>query len=130
MDVNFKYFLDRKYNQLQQQADATTQNAASNAIAAQAGARLDNTRAALLPGESAAGIRKMDAETGLIGQQAKYFGPEALARIAQMKADTAYTGTQNRIAIREGLDERRASQSAIDRIIQSRGGYQGFQLSY
>lgn len=99
--VDFNYFLQRKYALLQQQADAGTSNAASAAIQAnaQAGAlgaeaRLNNTRADLAPGESAAAIGVQRAQTDLLGQQAKYYGPEAQSRIAQAGAETGYLGAQ------------------------------------
>ncbi len=110
MPVDFNYFLNQKYAQLQQQADATTANAkantlnaSTNAITGAAAARLDSTRAALLPGESQATIAKLGAETGLIGEQAKIVAPESTARIGQIRAETALTGTQNEVARRQGL---------------------------
>lgn len=102
MAVDFDYFLRAKYAQLQQQADATTKNAATSAMVGKAAAGLDNTRAALLPGESRASIAKMGAETGLIGEQAAIVRPESAARIAGMEADARFTDTQNRVAIRQG----------------------------
>lgn len=115
--VDFNYFLQRKYALLQQQADAGTSNAASAAIQAnaQAGAlgaeaRLNNTRADLAPGESAADIGVKRAQTDLLGQQAKYYGPEAEARIGQTNAETGYLGaqtdflgTQNKVLRRNSL---------------------------
>ena len=119
-DVDFNYFLQRKYAVLQQQADAGTSNAASGAIqansgaiAARAGANLDNTRATLLPAESAATIAQSRAQTRLIGEQANVVAPESMARIAGMTADTALTGTNNKIAIREGLVPRPIMGSAL-----------------
>lgn len=110
MVVDFNYFLNRKYAQLQQQADATTanaraatQNAETNALTGAAAARLDTTRAKLLPAESRATVAKIGAETNLIGEQAKIVAPESLARIGQIRAETALTGTQNEVARRQGL---------------------------
>ncbi len=111
MVVDFNYFLRQKYAQLQQQADATTtnaaantRNAATNALTGDAAARLDRTRAALLPAESQASIAKMGAETNLIGEQASIVRPESAARIANMNADTNFTRTQDKVAQRQGLE--------------------------
>jgi hypothetical protein len=113
MAVDFNYYLNRKYTLLQQQADAGTKNvdiaaknAATNALAAGAAARVDNTRADLMPAESAAGIAKTGAETSLLGEQARYFGPVAEANIANTNAGTYLTGIQGDVAKREGLMER------------------------
>ena len=67
--MDIQYWLDRKYALLQQQANATTQNAASTATASNAAAALDLTRSRLLPNESKASIAKTGAETNLLGQQ-------------------------------------------------------------
>lgn len=109
-DVDFNYFLGRKYALLAQNADATTSNAASAAIqanaqqtAAEAAAQLDRTRATLLPAES-------KSQIGLQGQQARVFGAQAdlipvegAARVGQIKADTALTTTNNSVLTRERL---------------------------
>jgi hypothetical protein len=75
--VDFNYFLERKYAQLQQQADATTSNAASTAITANASANasaaaagLDAARTKVLPAESAAAIGLQGAQAGLLRTQA------------------------------------------------------------
>ena len=101
--VDFDFFLRQKYAQLQQQADATTQNAQTNSVVGQAAARLDNTRSALLPAESKAGIAKTFAETGLIGEQAKVVAPTAAANIANTNANTKATLTGEEVTRRQGL---------------------------
>jgi hypothetical protein len=101
--VDFNYFLNRKYSQLQQQADATTKNAKTNALTGAAAARLDNVRSDLLPDESLAGIRRTDAEVGLIGEQTRIVAPESAARIAQMGAETNRTNVGAKIDERQGL---------------------------
>jgi streptogramin lyase len=105
-------FLNRKYAILQQQADAgttqadaTTKNASSTALLAQAGARLDNTRADVMPAESAAMIAQRQAETALTGEQGRWYGSEATARIGNLNANTGYTMTQDQVAQREGLHD-------------------------
>lgn len=103
MVVDFDFFLRQKYAQLQQQADATTQNAQTNSVVGQAAARLDNTRSALLPAESRASIGKTLAETGLIGEQTKIVAPESVARIANMNADTNRTNIGAKVDERQGL---------------------------
>lgn len=100
-DIN--YWLARKYAILGQEADATTQNAATNALTGKAAAALDATRTQLLPTESAAQVANTIANTNLLGEQAKVVGPESQARIGQMNAETAYTGTQNKVLTRQGL---------------------------
>lgn len=111
--VDFNYFLARKYAQLQQQADATTQNANSNAVQAATGAvvgnaaaALDTARATALPAESAAQIALQRAQARLVGEQASVVAPESRARIGQITAETGLTNTNNKIAIREGLTPR------------------------
>ena len=101
--VDFDFFLRQKYAQLQQQADATTQNAKTNSVVGQAAARLDNTRSALLPAESRAGVAKTVAETGLIGEQAKVVAPTAAANIANTNANTKATLTGEEVTRRQGL---------------------------
>lgn len=123
-DVDFNYFLARKYALLQQQADAGTQNAASGAIqassgaiAAKAAAQLDTTRANLLPAESAATIAQTQAQARLLGEQANIVGPESQARIGQIGAETIGTNIQNKIAIREGLTPRPILGSALSGVM-------------
>lgn len=104
--VDFGYFLARKYALQQQEADAATKNASSNALQAAAGARLTGVQADVLPATSKAQIAQMGANTNLITEQAKVVGPEAFARIGQLKADTFATNVSGQIAAREGLMER------------------------
>lgn len=132
MPAGMAELLDRKYAILQQQANATseqaratTTNAATSAMVGKASANFDNVRAGLLPAESAANIGLTKANTGLIGKQTEYFGPEALARINNMRADTARTvvGTANEFnmgVLPFGGDAAMRS-SAMDR-------YRGFRL--
>lgn len=105
MPRGFQSLLNTKYAILQQQADAASTNAGTNAVVGRASANLDNTRAGLLPGESAASIRKSDAETGLIGEQSKYFGKEALARIALNRSSAGLNDVQAAVERRLGLSE-------------------------
>jgi hypothetical protein len=79
-DVDWNALLQQKYAILQQQADAATRTA-------NASANLDQARANVVPGESAANIAQTRANTDLIGQQAKYFGPTALANIDLTRAN-------------------------------------------
>lgn len=97
------YWLARKYAQLQEHADAASQNAASQAIAATSSAALDTTRAGLLPAESQAGIAKTRADTNFLNQQAQYLGPETLARIRNLGAEANLTNTQAQVAGYRGL---------------------------
>lgn len=118
--VDFNFWLGRKYALLQQQADATTKNADSTAIASGAAANLDNTRAGLMPAESAATVKKMGAETGLIGEQTKVIGPEALARIAQMNAGAGLDNVNAAVITRKGLTEQPIMDESIRNVLGMR----------
>lgn len=127
-DIDFNYFLAQKYSQLQQQADATTANAASSGIAARAAASLDQARAGVVGPESVANIAQTRAQTNLIGQQAQVVVPESRARIANLGAETALSGTNNLIARREGLTPRPILPSSLQAIMGNRyrlGGLYG-----
>lgn len=116
-DVDFNYFLARKYAALQQQADATTSNAASQAIqstaqakALNADAGLTDVRAKLLPGESASNVALQGAQRNLLSEQTKIVAPESVARIAGLNAGTAGALDQNLAFRRTNLtDSSRAS---------------------
>lgn len=130
---DMSFWLGRKYAILQQQADATTKNADTAQMTGAAQANLDRTRANLLPGESAASIAKMGAETGLIGEQAKIVAPESKARIRNMDASTEYTGTQNTVLRRQSLTPMSQLFGSPDYEgvlggSLSRGTFGGFQL--
>lgn len=93
--VDFNYFLAQKYALLKQQADAgtvsanaTSQNAATNAIVGAASAGLDRTRTTLLPAESRSTIGLQGAQRNLLTEQAAVVRPESTARIGQMNAET------------------------------------------
>lgn len=86
MPPGFADLLRQKYSILQQQADATTTNATSNQTAAQAGARLDTARARELPADSAATRALQGRQGDLLREQATYFGPTALANIAESRS--------------------------------------------
>lgn len=73
--------LGRKYAIQQQQADAQTTQAGAAKTAAESGAKLDLARADLLPGQINAEIALSNARRGLLGEQAKFFGPTAEAGI-------------------------------------------------
>lgn len=102
--VDFDFFLNRKYQLLQQQADAGSTNAASGAIQAnaQAGALgaeagLNRVRAQLAPDESLAQTTLQRSQANLNDQSAQIIVPEATARIGQIGAETSLIGTQNRV---------------------------------
>lgn len=134
--VDFNYFLQRKYALLAQNADADTSRAASGAVQAATGAltgaadaRLTNTRADLLPGESASQVGLQGAQTNLFNNQASVVIPTAQAQIRNTDANTALTGTQNKVLTRDGLTEFSASNptGALGRTLGP-GGYTGFRL--
>lgn len=129
MPPGFADLIRQKYAILQQQADAGTTTANANAGAAAAAARLDTTRARLLPGESEANVGLTRAQAGLAGsqsrftdEQAKYFGQSALADIQYKKA----LGTQ---AI-SGAELNRANVRGIEQDLTSvRDLFAPFRLS-
>lgn len=117
MPPGFQRLLDRKYAILQQQADAMALNAQSNAGASAAAAALDRARASVIPEESEANIAQTRAQTGLIGQQAKYYGPRQLAEISGIKADTRATNQNADFFYRLNLLDRKTTQAGVDRVL-------------
>lgn len=138
MAVDFNYFLAQKYALLRQQADADTTNAGSQRIQANANAEVAGTTAALnrtqnqlAPADSAARNAAQLAGARLANEQAAVVAPESTARIAQIGAETALTGSQNKALIRTALtpfSQVIGGGSPLGRIFGP-GGYQGFQLS-
>lgn len=145
--VDFNYFLNRKYNILQQQANqgdvtaaATKQNAATNALTGAASAALDRTRNQILPGQAAAEIGLTGAQTRLTNEQASIVAPESRARIANVNsstglniANTGLVNTQNSVQRFEGLgftdDLAPTVRDAIERDRQSLLGSRQVRLS-
>ena len=108
--VDFNYFLARKYALQQQDADATTQNAGSSRIQANANAdvaatqaRLNTTQAQLMPGESASQNALRAAQARLAGAQADVLPAESAANIALTRANTDFTGVQSLAVQRQKL---------------------------
>ena len=131
--LDWNYYLNQKYDIQQQAQDAEKQrvailakNAATQALTGAAAAKLDTTRANLMPAESAASIARTRAETGLIGEQTRYFGPTAEANIANTNANTYFTGIQGDVAKREGLTERTILPESLAAVMGGR--YSGFRL--
>lgn len=81
MDIDWSYWLGRKYDVMQQNANADTTRANAGMISANAGANLDKVRAGLLPAESAANIGLTNAQAANTNEQTKYVGPRAKADI-------------------------------------------------
>ena len=119
---DMSFWLGRKYALLQQQADAGTQNAATGAMTGAAAARVDNTRANLMPGESRANIAKSAAETGLISEQTQWLAPEARARIENLGAQSYATLIGGDVAKREGLDTVSTTPGSYSAIRATRPG--------
>jgi hypothetical protein len=88
MPPGFAEALQRKYNIMQQQADATTQNANSTAMGVNAAAALDAMRTKLMPDQVKADIAKVGAETRNIDETTRYVGPLANANIGLMGANS------------------------------------------
>lgn len=113
---NIGYWLDRKYAILQQQADATSRNAATNAQVGAASAALDLTRSRLLPAESAANIGQTQAQTNLLGEQAKVVVPESRARINSLNAD-AGLASANTGLVRDSLKTYSALPASLQAVM-------------
>jgi hypothetical protein len=126
--VNFDYFLQRKYQLLQQQANTGDANAQTARLGTTAAAGLDNARARVLPAESAANIAQTGAQTRLIGEQASVVRPVAMAGIGLTKAQTGLTRTQDQVEQSLGV-ERFNPISATSPLGSVLGGQQPFRLS-
>lgn len=98
-------WLNRKYAILQQQANAADTQNATQRIGVVAAANVDNTRARLMPKESAANVAKTRAETGLVGEQTNWFGKSAAAEINNLNANARLTGFQGDFLYRQELEE-------------------------
>lgn len=131
--IDFNYFLNRKYAQLDTQAKATQmnaqanlQNAATNRMVGKAGANLDQTKANLLPAESREALLKSASERGLINEQASVVRPTADAQIGLTRAQTGLVGEQinterrGNMAISEILGD--AGVSRLTNILTGVGG--------
>jgi hypothetical protein len=110
MPAGMADLLARKYMILQQQADATTKNAATGALVGAAGARLDNTRASLLPGQAAAEIAKLGADTLLTKEQTKIVLPESQARVRNLNANTGLTQAETSLTGERTIGERQLNR--------------------
>lgn len=119
--VNFNYFLQRKYALLKQQADAGTANAQSNAVASNAAAGLDRTRANLLPKQTAAEIAQSGAQTNLLREQASIVRPESTARIANLGAETERTRVNTIGDFNTRVQTFAPNQGSLGRVLGQRG---------
>lgn len=90
--IDFSSLLAQKYAIMQQQANADSTRANAGLISANSGANLDNVKAGLLPGESAANIAEQQARTGNINATTKYVGPLALSTIGLQRRQGQYYG--------------------------------------
>lgn len=126
ISFDFAAALNRKYNILQQQADASTKQADAQMLGTQAAANLDRVKANLLPGESKADIAKTIAETGLTRERTKYLGPETEAQIAKLKADTGYTTTLDKVEQRMGLRERQIDPRFLTQYASPMGDFNSY----
>lgn len=130
MAVDFNYFLGRKYALLAQNADADTQRANASTLTAQTGATvgaaqaaLDNIRARLMPGESAANVRRMNAEANLTNNQAQTVIPLAQSTIGLNASQARSVDINADIAANDGLVFRPngiapgGNQAALDRVL-------------
>lgn len=81
MPPGFAALIQRKYDILQQQADA-------NMLAARSGANLDNVRAGLMPDQVRAEVARQEAEARLTAENTKQVAPLARANIGLMGAQS------------------------------------------
>jgi hypothetical protein len=99
MPAGFANLLRRKYDLMQQDANARTQQANTGAIVGNAAANLDVVRAGLMPAESRVGIEKTKADTANTLESTKYVGPLAQSQIGlqstQGKLNLANVGAVN-----------------------------------
>lgn len=105
ISFDFAAALNRKYNIMQQEADATTKQADASMIGTQAAANLDRTKALLMPKEVMAGIKRTLAEAGLTAEQTKYVGDEARSRIGLNKANTSLVDMQREALWKSDVEE-------------------------
>lgn len=96
--------LAAKYAALAQQARAAE-------TAANAGARLDNVRADLLPNESRANVAKTDAETGQIKENTRFIAPLNLANIGLISAQTGQTQANTADTVEGAITKRSLNQN-------------------
>lgn len=122
---DMSFWLGRKYALLQQQADTGDFQAQTQRIGTTAAANVDNTRAALMPKESAANIAQSAAQTGLLREQTQWLGPEATARIGNLNAQAYATRIGGDVAKREGLDTVATSPTSLSSIRGLRPGLGG-----
>lgn len=133
---------------LRRQRDTQEKDATSRALAAAASARLDTTRADILPSQSAAEIALQRAQTSLTREQAAIVAPESKSRIglqtteaglnrarigetiantSLIGANTDLTKTNNAVAKRNGLREISIGEDSLQSVLGGR--YSGFRLS-
>lgn len=125
MSINWGGLLARKYDIMQQQANADTTRAGAGLITAQSGANLDNVRAGLLPNESAANIAEQQARQRNLDATTKYVGPLALSTIGLQKQQGRVYGAQAGLYDSETEGNNILNRgTAFDRFLaQMRGGY-------
>lgn len=127
-DVDFGYFLNRKYAIMQQQANTAQQQADTQQMVGAAQAGLDKTRTTLLPKESAAGIALQNAQTNLVGEQAKVVAPTAAAQNALTKAQTRNTTITTDVLENDAKKPLFGSTGRFGQLIPPTPGIGGFQF--
>ena len=127
MPFGMAELLSRKYAILQQEADATTQNAQSAALRAGADAGLTNAQAAgarianqFAPDVARANVAQTRANTNLLGEQAKVIAPESRARIAGLDANTGYTRMNTRALYNDAVKTFEVTPSALSSVLGTR----------
>lgn len=128
MMIDWGALLARKYDLMQQGVDVQRQNADTQRIGVNAAAGLDNTRAGLMPAESASNIALQAAQRGLtqanmrnVDETTRFVAPLARANIG-------YLGAQSREAgARAGLiSEQTEGEGQLNKLF---GGGMGFRFS-
>lgn len=99
--MDWEYWLNRKYANLEQQTAADATRANAGMLAAQSGANLDNVRAGLLPAESRANIaltgaqaRQADANTAQTNEETRFIPERARAEIFATRQQGGLYGSE------------------------------------
>lgn len=109
MPDGFAGLLAKKYDMMARGIDINQQDADTRKLTGTADAALTNTRAALLPTESAAQTGLVKAQTGQVQENTRFIAPLALGQIGlnmanygNINAQTGMIGDQRKLIQQEG----------------------------
>ena len=123
MPYGFADLLAKKYAILQQGAD-------TQQLGTVAAAGLDNVRAKLLPGQTAADIAKTNAETANIGETTKFIAPLARSGIALQGAQGGLYKSQAAASDEETVGNKITNKETAFGILGRPGGAQAPRLGF